>query len=267
MLTESRMQPDGDRYLALLNMTTTVQHLLAHPELIEGAHDSIAGAHRTEALRKTGGEAARLRVETAPDLFVVTHGASRIAALVGLMDDLPTRGSASVRVENGDRRGEWIVHVVTHDREALLARITDALRGQDLNIVAADLATWPDGVVLDSFTVQSAARPNETVLQSLVSRHVSRLSLGWMRRVGGTGLTVGFDNNLHPENTIVTVTGPDRAGLLWRVATSFNRSKVRVHHARIETLDGEVNDRFEVTDVRGSKLDGATQSRIIRLLR
>ena len=261
------MKPDGDQYLALLNMTTTVQHLLAHPELMEGTHDSIADAHRTEALRKTGGDAARRRVETAPDLFVVTHDPSRIAALVGLMDEMPSRGGAFVRVENGERRGEWIVHVVTHDREALLARITDALRSENLNIVAADLATWPDGAVLDSFTVQSPAKPREDALQTLVSRHVSRLSFGWLRRIGGTGLDVSFDNNLHPENTIVTVTGPDRAGLLWRVATSFNRSKVSVHHARIETLDGCVNDRFEVTDQRGQKLNGATRARIVRLLR
>ena len=266
-ITESRMQPDGDQYLALLNMTTTVQHLLAHPELIEGTHDSIADAHRTEALKKTGGDAARRRVETAPDLFVVTHDPSRIAALVGLMDEMPPRGGAHVRVENGQQRGEWIVHVVTHDREALLARITDALRSEHLNIVAADLATWPDGAVLDSFTVQSQAKPREDTLQTLVSRHVSRPSFAWLRRTGGTGLQVSFENNLHPENTVVTVTGPDREGLLWRVATTFNRAKVSVHHARIETVDGRVNDRFEVTDQRGRKLDVAMQTRIVRLLR
>ena len=266
-ITESRMKPDSNQYLTLLNMTTTVQHLLAHPELMEGTHDSIADAHRTEALRKTGGEAARRRVETAPDLFVVTHDPSRIAALVGLMDEMPSRGGAHVRVENGQRRGEWIVHVVTHDREALLARITDALRSEHLNIIAADLATWPDGAVLDSFTVQSHAKPREDALQALVSRHVSKLSFGWLRRTGGTGLTVSFDNNLHPENTVLTVTGPDREGLLWRVATSLNRAKVSVHHARVETVDGLVNDRFEVTDQSGRKLDTVTQSRIVRLLR
>lgn len=266
-VTEARMNPDGDQYLTLLNLTTTVQHLLAHPELIEGTHDSIADAHRTDALRKTGGDAARMRVETAPDLFVVTHDPSRIAALVGLMDEMPPRGGAHVRVENGQRRGEWIVHVVTHDREALLARITDALRSERLNIVAADLATWPDGAVLDSFTVQSQAKPREEALQTLVSRHVSRFSFARLRRTGSTGLTISCDNNLHPENSVVTVTGPDRAGLLWRVATAFNRAKVSVHHARIETVDGQVNDRFEVTDQRGRKLDDATQARIVRLLR
>ena len=264
---ESVLGEDPDAYLRLIELVTTVQHLLAHPELIDGNHDSLADAHRADALRKSGGAASRSRIETAPDLFLVSHDASRIAALVGLLDDIPAQGGARVRVEAGERTDEWVVHVVTHDRVALLARITDALRREHLNIVAADLATWPDGVVLDSFTVRSAAKPRETGLERLVTRHVRRFRPAWSVRIGGAGLAVVADNEMHPANTVVTVTGDDREGLLWRVATAFTRCGVQVHHARIETVDGRVNDRFEVTDSQGRKVNDATVARLARLLR
>ena len=254
-------------YLALIELVTSVQHLLAHPELIEGNRGSLADAHRADALRKSGGTAARLRIETAPDLFVVSHDSSRIAALAALMDDIPAPGGARVRVEAGEGRDEWVVHVVTHDRVALLARITDALRREHLNIVAADLATWPDGVVLDSFTVHSAAKPRELHLENMVTRHVRRFRPSWTVRIGGAGLEVGADNDMHPSNSLVTVTGEDREGILWRIATAFTRCGVQVHHARIETLDGRVNDRFEVTDSHGARLDDRTVARLARLLR
>lgn len=264
---ETALQPDDREYALLIDLVTTIQHLLAHPELIEGNHGSIVETHREEALRKVGGTGAKQRIESAPELFLATHDPSRIAALSALMDDIPAGAAARVTVEGTETRGRWIVHVVTHDRPALLATITDVLRRHRLNIVAADLATWPDGAVLDSFVVDSDARPPESELESQVSAHLRRFPFGRRRIAGRAGLTVELDNSLHPTNSILHITGPDRPGLLWRVASGFHRTGIEVHHARIETVDGIVNDRFEVTRADGNRLDERELTRLARVLR
>lgn len=264
---ESELQPDGNEYAFLVDLVTTVQHLLAHPELIEGNHGSIVEAHRAEALRKAGGAGARHRIETAPGLFLATHDPSRVAALCALMDDVPAGDGARVTVEGTDVRGRWIVHVVTVDRAALLATITDALRRHRLNIVAADLATWPDGTVLDSFVVESRARPVEAELEIQVSARLRRFASGRRRGMGRAGLTVTLDNSLHPTDSIINVSGPDRPGILWLVATSMRRAGIDVHHARIETVDGMINDRFEVALAGGGRVDENIAARLARMLR
>ena len=254
-------------YTALIAVVTEVQRLLAHPSLADGRHESLAEAHRAEALRKAGGTGARARIVSAPDLFVLCNDPSRIAALAALLDVVPGPGGASVTVERGSAPGEWVVHVVTHDRPALLARITDALRLQGLGIVTADLATWPDGVVLDSFVVRSGGRPDEGQLERLVSSHVDGARPEPAPGRHRTGLHVTADNGSRHDVTTLTVTGPDREGLLWRVATAFAQCGVQVHHARIETVDGTVNDRFEVTTASGEQVDDGTLARLRLLLR
>jgi UTP:GlnB (protein PII) uridylyltransferase len=77
---------------------------------------------------------------------------------------------------------------------------------------------------------------------------------------------VSFDHNRHPINTFVNISGDDQPGLLSNIAAAFSRAGVDIHHARIATIDGQVDDRFEVTDSAGNKLSPQAEQRIIKLL-
>ncbi|MFM2076403.1 MAG: hypothetical protein RJA49_293, partial [Actinomycetota bacterium] len=70
------------------------------------------------------------------------------------------------------------------------------------------------------------------------------------------------DNETLPWHTTVKVEGPDAPGVLQAVTAAFAAADVVVHSARIATVDGNVADRFAVTDHVGRKLDVAAADRV-----
>ena len=264
ILTECRTVLDEDGFAVLLDITTAVQQLLAHPELLDGAYASLDEVRRSEATRFLQDISLSYRIETAPTAFVLAHEPEEIARLVQLLSPTPPRGQANIQVERLGRM--WNVHVVTHDTTGLLARITDGFRERDLNIVGAALATWPDGAVLDTFTVDAPTEPDANELLLALNVRLSRFNGRKVKQVKSAQMSVSFDHTRHPVNTYVNITGPDQPGLLSTIAAAFARAGVEIHHARIATVDGQVDDRFEVTDSSGNKLTTQTEQRIIKLL-
>ncbi len=115
------------------------------------------------------------------------------------------------------------------DRAGVLARLTRALAGADLNVVAATLVTWPDGGVLDSFVVASSERPNPRDLAGRMERAVR----GRQPTAAPIDVEVTFDDNAAPWHTVCVTHGPDRPGLLAAIASAFDEAKVDVHAARV----------------------------------
>jgi UTP:GlnB (protein PII) uridylyltransferase len=157
---------------------------------------------------------------------------------------------------------EWEIDIATRDMRGLLARICSVLAERGLEIVNADLATWPDGAVLDSFIVRSAQQPHAPQLAfELENRLRKRITdpRRLMRDRDNT-LTFHLDNDAHPWHSVVTVSGQDQPGLIQAVAAAFAKARISVHHARITTNNGVVADRFEVSTRLGRKInDGALQ--------
>jgi [protein-PII] uridylyltransferase len=161
-----------------------------------------------------------------------------------------------------------MVDIATRDTKGLLARIAGVLAERGLDIVTADLATWPDGAVLDSFMVRSSARPSAEMLVFDLERSL-RAGLPEPRRLGregGASLRLDLDNDAHPWHSVVTLSGPDQPGLLRTVAAAMAKANVRVHHARVSTVDGGVADRFEVSDRHGRKISSHALERVRALL-
>ncbi len=264
ILTECRVALEDEGFAVLLDITTSVQQLLAHPELLDGAYASLEEVRRSEAIGFLNDDSLAYRIDTAPSAFVLAHEPEELARLVQLLHPMPVRGQATVHV---DRNGAaWNVHVVAYDMSALLARITDAFRERGLNIVGAALATWPDGAVLDTFTVDASSEPDSEALLSSLNARLSRFNGRKSVRVKNAQLSVTFDHNRHPINTFVNISGDDQPGLLSNIAAAFSRAGVDIHHARIATVDGQVDDRFEVTDRAGNKLSPQIEQRIVKLL-
>lgn len=268
LLVEARNEIVDWQYSILLEITTGVQGLLAHPELLEGVENSLESIRRRDALALAPNSLVRDRISHAAAGYVIAHDPETIVRHATLVEPAPRGRTVRVNVIDTGRRNEWLVDIATRDARGLLARITKVLADRGLDIVNADLATWPDGAVLDTFTVRSVERPNPQTISFDLERSLrTRVSAPRRLQIGpGNGLTIRLDNDAHPWHSVVVISGADQPGLLQAVAAAFARANVSVHHARISTEGGVITDRFEVSDRHGRKITASTMSRVESLL-
>ena len=144
-----------------------------------------AAAWRREDSRATGsalaGSARSLwkasqRLEHAPASYVLAHTPQQLLEHAQLVEPSPRNGQWRVAIQPGLKADEWHINIASRDRSGLLARLSGALSSLELNVINADIATWPDGAVLDIFTVRSMHQPlawltNDQVLLLGVENH------------------------------------------------------------------------------------------------
>ena len=230
---------------------------LDHPELTGTNATNLAGVRRVAAQRLLTDEAAIERLWLAPASYLLTHEPEEIARQAQLVEPLPRAGVVRVAVSAQATSDFWKIDIACRDADGLLARLTDVLTAHGFDITSADIATWPDGAVLDSFTVQSTVQPNASELATSMEARLRKP----LRAVPKPQLELTFDNEALPWHTSCSVDGPDEHGVLQAVSAAFAATKVVVHSARVGSLNGNVSDRFTVTDRLGRKLDLAAMNR------
>ena len=268
LLTEARGDLEDWQFSTLIEIVTGVQELLAHPELIEGLENSLEAVRRRDAIALTLNPMVIDRIEHAATVFVLAHEAEVITRHATLVEPAPRARTARVSVHETPAADEWEINIATHDMRGLLARICAVLAERGLEIISADLATWPDSAVLDSFIVRSVAKPNATQIAFELERKLrSRLEnpRRLMQSVDAQ-LNVRLDNDAHPWHSVLTVTGADQPGLVQAVATALAKANINVHHARITTKDNAAADRFEVSTRHGRKVGDQALQKVISSL-
>ena len=80
-------------------------------------------------------------------------------------------------------------------------------------------------------------------------------------------LKLDFDPELAHGRTQLALIGPDRPGLLARVALVFHNLGIRVHAARIATFGERAEDFFELSDPADQPLQGSAQLALATALR
>ena len=268
MLTEARGNLQDWQFSVLIDITTSVQGLLAHPELIEGAENSLVEVRRRDAIALTTDPLVIERLRHAAAVYLLAHEPEVLVRHATLVEPAPRPRNVRVGVYPTSVPNEWEVDIATRDMRGLLARICAVLAERGLEIKNADLATWPDGAVLDSFIVRSEQRPQAPQLSYELERRLRKRVDDPRRLMRGTNnsLTFTLDNDAHPWHSVVTVAGTDQPGLIQAVAAAFARAKINVHHARITTSDGAVADRFEVSTRHGRKISDSALARVNALL-
>ena len=256
LLTEARGDLEDWQFSTLIEIVTGVQELLAHPELIEGLENSLEAVRRRDAIALTSNPLVIDRIEHAAAVYILAHEADVLVRHATLVEPAPRSRTARVSVHETNTPHEWEINIATRDMRGLLARICAVLAERGLEIISADLATWPDSAVLDSFIVRSVAKPNATQIAFELERKLrSRLEnpRRLMQSVDAQ-LNVRLDNDAHPWHSVLTVTGADQPGLVQAVATALAKANINVHHARITTKDNAAADRFEVSTRHGRKV-------------
>ena len=268
ILTEARGNLEDWQYPLLLDITTGVQELLAHPELIEGIEGSVESVRRSKAMSLTSDTHVLDRIQHAAAVYILAHEPETLVRHASLVEPAPRSGKVRVSVVSTPQNGQWIIDIETHDMRGLLARICAVLAERGLEIVSADLATWPDEAVLDSFKVNSAQKPNAVQIAFELENRLKRRLDAPRRLISNTHsrLTISLDNDAHPWHSVIRVSGADQPGLVQAVATAFAMAKTNVHHAHISTQGVDVSDRFEVSTRHGRKLGSQALQRITELL-
>jgi Kef-type K+ transport system membrane component KefB len=222
------------------------------------AGGSAIEQRRQEALTLTEDAAARARVMAAPRPYVARREPGVLVRQARLLGAPLTGRGARVEVTPALSADEWWLDVAARDRHGLLSMVTRVLSGLGLDVIEAVVATWPDQVALESFLVRSVGPPEASVVERGI---VEGFDAG-IESPPLDGAEVSFDNAASPWHTLCEVVAPDRVGLLHQVATAFAASGIDVVAATIVVRDGTADDRFEVVDGRGGKLDDEAQASV-----
>jgi UTP:GlnB (protein PII) uridylyltransferase len=238
-----------------------------------GVSDSLAS--RDPVAAESGAE------EDGLASLVSTHLASMPRKYRQLFDPTAIRMHAAIAQRRGTHKAHaemWRVFppggvaicVVGEDGPGLLARIGAALVAHKLDVVAAQVYTRQraDGEVeaVDFFWVRhlEGVIPDEAEIaafaETLDGLVTGRAGLAQLRRIAPvppgtrTQTRLGFESHAVDGTMVLTVQGTDRPGLLFLISTALFIEGVRITHSDVATFDGQVLDRFHLTEMDGSPL-------------
>ncbi len=161
-------------------------------------------------------------------------------------------------------------------------RLTGVLTSTGHSILAAQIHTLVDELVLDRFFVQDLdfkGEPPPDRIQEICQRLVHSLEYPsderpafrrlWRSAENSSRLrvleeTVRSDNSTSPAHTILIVFAYDRVGLLYSITRKLYELGLSVHVAKIATYLDQVVDVFYVTDRAGKKIEDASRLDEIR---
>jgi [protein-PII] uridylyltransferase len=177
-------------------------------------------------------------------------------------------------------RGYSLVKVCTWDRAGLFGKIAGTLSAAGLNILGAQIFTRADGVVLDTFFVNTARTGGlatreqrdkfsdllEKVmtgsavdLSGLIARQTTVHSPYSAYLGERIGTQIRFDNEASEDRTLIEIETEDRLGLLHTISQTFAELRLDISAARIVTERGAVIDSFYVRDVDDGKIASLTR--------
>jgi [protein-PII] uridylyltransferase len=248
----------------MIDITTGVQEVLAHPELLSGENDSLADLRRRQASELTTDPALLDRIVHAPTTYVLAQEPALLLEHAHLIEPAPHGRNVRVSVQPTGDAGTYVLNVACRNRPGLLSRLTGVLANEGISVMSASIATWPDNSVLDTFVVQSPAPPDPTRLVPLFARSLrGRLQA---RKLILPPPRIALENSIHPWHSVLRVSGPDQLGLLSAVSFALSNAGVQVHHAVIQTKSGIADDEFEVSDRAGRKITDERADAVRRVL-
>jgi len=227
--------------------------------MIDVAELGLVERRIAAAVRLVGDDRARAaRIALAPPGYLVALDSSDVARHAALLSPVPAPAEVRVVATPGRTVGEWHLDVAARDRPGLLAACTGVLAARGIDVVQAVLATWDDGAALEAFVVRSASAPDAVSLQTAFEASLERPRSSPPL----PDAAVTFDRAASTMYTPCRIQAADRPGLLHGLAVAIAAAGADVHAARVDTVDGVVCDRFDLSDTVGNKLDAHLESAV-----
>lgn len=204
-----------------------------------------------------------------PDAMFRDTSPERLVEDLGRLARLPPDG-ISVAVRWQPDTATVAVTVATREDVApgIFHRVAGVLAGERLEVLAADIHTLDDGLVIDHFTVLDpdfAGEPPadrladvaEAIRGALKADRPPEFRRRWNpfapRPAAAMPPRVSFDVSSSAQATIIEVFATDSPGLLHALAKQLFVAGLSVRSARIGTHLDQVVDAFHVTNADGTK--------------
>ncbi len=209
-------------------------------------------------------------VEHLPSRYLSCYSPETIARHLNMATSLEKEGLLVTWKTEGERYAE--VTLCTKDRYGLFSKMTGSMFLNRLNILEAQIHTWGNGIVLDTFRVEEVTGEVErrlhqfkknleeilsgkASLRDLLTRQKESGSI--LRKVvPGVAAEVKINNLDSNFYTIIEVFGEDRLGILYQITQALTDFGCDIHFARISTLGNRIIDVFYVQDTWGEKIEG-----------
>jgi [protein-PII] uridylyltransferase len=208
--------------------------------------------------------------EHLPSRYLSCYSRETIARHLNMATSLEKEGLLVTWETEGERYAE--VTLCTKDRYGLFAKMTGSMFLNRLNILEAQIHTWGNGIVLDTFRVEDTTGEAERRLRqfkknleeilrgkaSLRDLLTKQKESDSIRRkvVPGVAAEVRINNLDSDFYTIIEVIGEDRLGILYEITQALTDFGCDIHFARISTLGNRIIDVFYVQDTWGEKIEG-----------
>ncbi len=187
-----------------------------------------------------------------------------------------------VAAEYRHEEAHTVVTVVTRDAEFLLATLCGVLAANDASIFDAQISTYPDGIVIDTFRVVDGATklPLTAEQEASISRDLrstlqgaekldslfARYHRRWRRRAKPLfHPNVRIDAVFHEsgKHTIIDVYAPDMTGFLYKITEIIARNGLRIDSAKLATRGDGIVDSFYVSK-NGKRISSEAEKQYLR---
>ncbi len=237
-----------------------------------------------DAVRKLGGhvsgDVVLSHVNGLPEQYIRVTTPSHVLAHIRGIAIMEKKGAwASFH----KRRGLAFLTVITKDYPSALSDICGAITASDIGILAAQIFTRNDGVIIDTFLVAAGDGGISVPVESqrdfkrnllLVTSGRARAgdlvrshALRWRRRKKKAVYSpprVRFDNAGSSEYTVIDIFATDYTGLLYDVTCVFAENGMDIHAARIGTDEDQVADAFYIRKSGGGKIEDEEEQEKLR---
>nr|WP_244642292.1 [protein-PII] uridylyltransferase [Chelatococcus reniformis] len=188
--------------------------------------------------------------------------------------------TTATMVETDHFRGVTELTVMAPDHPRLLAIATGACAAAGGNIVDAQIFTTADGLALDTLFISRAFTADDDEMRrgERIAKAMERALKGEVKiadlvaakrsysrsKPFQVAPEVQIDNTLSSRETVLEVSGLDRAGLLYDLTTAIGRLNLNISSAHIVTFGERAVDTFYVTDLTGAKVTSTARQNAIR---
>ena len=267
----------------LLELYLKIIHLLDHAELVDPDRTEAAVWMRNQIKQQLGeGQQAAL-IDALPEEYILNSTPENVISHILFARDLDREG---IILKPEDHGHYWSILIMAPDSIGLLSKVCGAFALHNLDVVAAQIFTWDNGIAVDMLNVHSnIGIPYEEQDWPALERDLklalaNRLGLvhrlvgkSQMARLGAKqpGLTpeaqVFINNTISERYTVMEIFADDHTALLFDITRTLAEFSINIARAKIGTKGDQVVDVFYVLDQDGRKIeDEMLQEEITRAL-
>jgi [protein-PII] uridylyltransferase len=221
------------------------------------------------------------RLWALPQAYVLSADLEEIKRHIALSSGLT--GPDDVKVEIFHRRNHTQITIITRDKPGLFALLTGILAINRMDVISANIFTWYDGTVVDTFKVnppwsdyrewdniEKQFREFNTGAADITSRIKKTRALKTETPsplLSAGEVTVVIDNLTSDFFTIIDVKAHKRVSLVHDISSSLSALSLDIHRAFLTLNSDLISCVFYVVDSGGEKIDnpGVQQTVITKI--